>query len=154
MLEKKIIIIKLKQGAPGFHLWNPLGSMPDAWLSSIALLPWLLDFLPQAFPTTTCCLMSPSSASLQSTAALAMGLLHSPYKSAPRHCLLGDLCPCLWYGSGKDWFSFHLGCRRSVVSLSALNVSPLTQKIALMWGQTPPSFPPTAEGRFSPIVSP
>ena len=25
------------------------------------------------------------------------------------------------------WFSFHLGCHRSAVSLSALNVSPLTQ---------------------------
>ena len=28
------------------------------------------------------------------------------------------------------WFSFHLGCHRSAVSLSALNVSPLTQAIA------------------------
>ena len=33
------------------------------------------------------------------------------------------------------WFSFHLGCHRSAVSLSALNVSPLTQTIAL------PQFP-------------
>ena len=32
------------------------------------------------------------------------------------------------------WFSFHLGCHRSAVSLSALNVSPLTQTIALMIG--------------------
>ena len=31
-------------------------------------------------------------------------------------------------------FSYHLGCHRSPVSLSALNVSPLTQTIALMWG--------------------
>ena len=30
------------------------------------------------------------------------------------------------------WFSFHLGCHRSAVSLSTLNVSPLTQTIALM----------------------
>ena len=35
------------------------------------------------------------------------------------------------------WFSFHLGCHRSVVSFSALNVSPLTQTIALMWGLDP-----------------
>ena len=28
------------------------------------------------------------------------------------------------------WFSFHLGCHRSAVLLSALNVSPLTQTIA------------------------
>ena len=32
------------------------------------------------------------------------------------------------------WFSFHLGCHRSAVSLSALNVSPLTQTITLIWG--------------------
>ena len=35
------------------------------------------------------------------------------------------------------WFSFHLGCHRSAVSLSALNVSPLTQTIAQMWGSGP-----------------
>ena len=32
------------------------------------------------------------------------------------------------------WFSFHLGCQKSAVSLSVLNVSPLTQTIAPMWG--------------------
>ena len=52
------------------------------------------------------------------------------------------------------WFSFHLGCHRSAVSLPALNISPLTQTIALMWGQTPASFPPTAESRSSPTVFP
>ena len=35
------------------------------------------------------------------------------------------------------WFSFHLCRHRSSVSLSALNVSPLTQTIALMWGLDP-----------------
>ena len=30
--------------------------------------------------------------------------------------------------------SFHLGCHRSAVSLLDLNVSPLTQTIALLWG--------------------
>ena len=146
---------KPQQGAPGFHLCNPLSSTPNAWLSSIALLPWLLDFPPQAFPITTCCLRSPRSASLQSTAALALGLLHNPCIPAPRHCL-GDLCPCLGYDYSKDWFSFHLGCHRSAVSLSALNVSPLTQTIALMWGQMPASFSPTAEAGpvlvFPPLV--
>ena len=47
-------------------------------------------------------------------------------------------------------FSFHLGCSRSTVLLSALNVSPLTQTIALMWDQTPASVSPPAEGRSSP----
>ena len=35
------------------------------------------------------------------------------------------------------WFSFHLACHRSAVSLSALNVSPLTQTIVRMWGSDP-----------------
>ena len=34
-------------------------------------------------------------------------------------------------------FSFHLGCHRSAVLLSALNVSPLTQTVAPMWGSDP-----------------
>ena len=40
------------------------------------------------------------------------------------------------------WFSFHLGCHRSAGSLSALNVSSLTQTIALLWGLDPlPQIP-------------
>ena len=43
-------------------------------------------------------------------------------------------------------FSFHLGCNRSAVSLSALYVSPLTQTTALMWGSDPCfSFPTCRE---------
>ena len=34
-------------------------------------------------------------------------------------------------------FSFHLDCHRSAISLSALNVSPLTQTVAQMWGLDP-----------------
>ena len=44
-------------------------------------------------------------------------------------------------------FSFHLGCHRSAVSLSALNVSPLTQTIALMWGSDPCFSSPTCRGQ-------
>ena len=44
------------------------------------------------------------------------------------------------------WFSFHLGCHRSAVSLSALSISPLTQIIAPIWG----SDPLLAKGRSSP----
>ena len=51
---------------------------PHPWLSIIALLTWLLDVPPQAFPTTIFSLTSPLSVSLQSTAALALGLLHNP----------------------------------------------------------------------------
>ena len=35
------------------------------------------------------------------------------------------------------YFSFHLDCHRSAVSLSAVYGSPLTQIIALMWGSDP-----------------
>ena len=43
------------------------------------------------------------------------------------------------YGCGKDclWVSFYLGCHGSAVSLSALNVSPLTQTVAPLWGSDP-----------------
>ena len=40
-------------------------------------------------------------------------------------------------------FSFHLRCHRSAASLSALNVSPLTQTIAPMWGLDPCFSSPT-----------
>ena len=52
------------------------------------------------------------------------------------------------------WFSFHLGCHRSSVSLSALSVSPLTQTISQCGDQTPASVPPPAEGRSSPTKTP
>ena len=52
------------------------------------------------------------------------------------------------------WFSFHLDCHRSVVSLSALNVSPLTQTISPMWGSFSCFSPPPTEGRSSPMNTP
>ena len=60
------------------------------------------------------------------------------------------------YGCGKDclWFSFHLGCHRSVVSHLALNISPLTQTVALLWDRTLTSVPPAAAGRSSPTNTP
>ena len=50
------------------------------------------------------------------------------------------------------WFSFHLGCHISVVSLLALNVSPVIQTIALMWESdpcfsSPPHPPPPHRGQ-------
>ena len=52
------------------------------------------------------------------------------------------------------WSSFHLGCHRAAVSLSALYVSPLTQTIALMWDLMPASVPAPAEGRSRPTNTP
>ena len=50
------------------------------------------------------------------------------------------------------WFSFHLGCYRSAVSLLALNVSPPTQTIA-RGAQVSVSVPLPAEDRSSPNTS-
>ena len=46
------------------------------------------------------------------------------------------------------WFSLHLGCHRLAVSLSAFNVSPLTQTIVLMWGSDPCFRSPTLRGQI------
>ena len=63
--------------------------------------------------------------------------------SQPLH-LPGDL---LYMSVARTvWFSFHLGYHRSAVSLSALNVSPLTQTIAPMWGSDPCFSSPTHRG--------
>ena len=75
------------------------GSTHCVSLSSIALLPWLPGFHPQAFSTSVSSLMSPRSICPQSTAALALGLLHPQSLSSGSQLLhlLGDLCPCLGY---------------------------------------------------------
>ena len=59
-------------------------------------------------------------------------------------CLPGDLHPYLGYvWLQQGLFSFHLGCQRPAVSLSDLNLSPLTQTVALMWGLDPCFSSPT-----------
>ena len=59
------------------------------------------------------------------------------------------------YGCSKDCLiRIHLGGHRSAVSLSALNVSPLTQTIVLMWGSDPGFSSPPVEGRSSPTNTP
>ena len=79
------------------------GSTLYMWLSSTALLSWLPGFPPLAFPTTISSLTSPQSVSLQSTAALTLGLLHNP-TPAPSCCAFqGTSVPvqCM-YGCSKD----------------------------------------------------
>ena len=46
-----------------------------------------------------------------------------------------------------DRFSFYLGCHRSAVSLSALQVSPLTQTFAPVWGSDPCFSSPACRGQ-------
>ena len=52
------------------------------------------------------------------------------------------------------WFSLHLGCHRSAVSLSALNVSPLTQSVPRCGDRTPATVPPPTEGRSNATNTP
>ena len=56
--------------------------------------------------------------------------------SLPLHLPGGQRsCPgYVWLWQGLSDSLFHLDCHRSAVSLSALNISPLTQTIAPMWG--------------------
>ena len=52
--------------------------------------------------------------------------------------LPGDLHPCpgyVWLWQGL--ILIHLACHRSAISFSALNVSPLTQTVVLLWGSDP-----------------
>ena len=69
-------------------------------------------------------------------------LLFSPQFLHPTEFCLGPTGVCLGlytFPLFRDsyLFSFHLDYSRSPVSLSALNVSPLTQTVALTWGLGP-----------------
>ena len=100
------------------------------WLSSITLLPWLPGaFLHRRFPP-----QSPPSHPQHPS-------LHSQQQCSPWDCStipklqfpaavpsrgpssLSRVCMAV---ARTVWFSIHLGCHLSAVSLSALNVSPLT----------------------------
>ena len=82
------------------------------------------------------------SVSPQSTAVLALGLLQLSAVAPSR-----GPAPCPGYVWLQQGFSFHLGCHSSAVSLSASDVSPLTQTIALMWGSDPCFSSPTCRGQ-------
>ena len=123
-------------GAWGERLWWWL----HPWLSNIALLPWLPGFTPQAFPTTISSLTLPWSISSQSIATLNWVCSTIPKlqlrASAPsrRPTSMPDICMAM---ARTVWLSFHLGCHRSAILLSALNVSPLTQTIDPVWRLDP-----------------
>ena len=69
------------------------GSTHYAWLSSMALLPWLPGFPLQAFPTTVSSLTSSRSVPLQSTAAQPWDYSTIPNFSIQPLGLPGDLIP-------------------------------------------------------------
>ena len=121
------------------------GSTHYAWLSSIALLPWLPGFPSQVFPITISSFMFPWSISLQSMAALSPGLCPNPLQlpvAAPCRVTV-SLSKVHMAVARTVWFSFHLGCHRAVVSFSAFNVSLLTQIIVPMCISDPCFSSPT-----------
>ena len=107
------------------------GSTPYAWLSCIALLPWLLQSSPlHPLDASVCSQHQPSPWDCSTVPKLQ--LLAAAPSRVP--AFLSGVCMVV---AKTVWFSFHLGCQRSAVSFSALNVSPLTQTVAPMWGSDP-----------------
>ena len=124
------------------------GSIPYARVSSIALLPWLPSFPPQAFPTQSPP-SHPFSPSCHSPQQPCPGIApQSPSSRSQLLRLLGDV----WLQ--QVLILIHLGCHRSAVSFSALNVSPLTRQLPRCGDRTPASVPPPAEGRSCAINTP
>ena len=126
------------------------GSTTYTWLSSIALLRWLPGFPPQAFSS-----QSPPSPPLDpslhrqqqpsSWDHFTLPKLQLPAPVPSRGpAFLSRVCMA---AARTVWFSFHQGCHRSAVSLSALNVSPMNQTIAPMWGLDPSFSSPTCWGQ-------
>ena len=77
--------------------------------------------------------------------------------SSQQLCLSGDQhsFPGVCMAAARIvWFPFYLGCHRSAVSLSALNVSPLIQTIALMWGSDSCFSSPPTKDRSCPTNTP
>ena len=113
-----------------------------AWLSSTGIFhPNLLPHIP---------LIHLSSVNSSPCPEIAPQSLNP--SSQPLH-LPEDLRPCpgyVWLWQGL-WF--NLGCHRSAVSLSALNVAPLRQ-LSRCGDWTPASVPPPSEGRSSPTNTP
>ena len=100
--------------SPGIPTTISSLTLPDPFLhSQQQLLPWDCPTIPK--------LQLPAAVPSRGPASL------------PRVCM----------GCGKDCLILiPFSCHRSVVSLSALNASPLTQTIAPLWGSAPDSAPP------------
>jgi len=109
-----------------------------AWLSSTGISHH--DLLPHIPSTRLCSQQQPLPWDCSSVPRLQLPAT-APSRGSTS---LSGVCMA---ASRTVWFSFHLGCHRSVVSLSALNVSPLTQIIAPMWGSDPCFCSPTHRGQ-------
>ena len=117
---------------------------------SYALFPWLPAFPPGAFPTTSPPLhrLCQSFHSQQQPLSWVCSTIPKVQLPAARPsrgpASLSRVCMA---AAGTVCISFHFGCRISAVSLTALNVPPLTQTVTLMWGLDPCFSCPTHRGQ-------
>ena len=77
---------------------------PYVWLSSIALLPWLPGFPPQAFPTTASSLISPRSRLFTANSSPRPGIAPQFLNSSSQLLRFLGACVPVWgiYGCSKD----------------------------------------------------
>ena len=120
------------------------GSTPSAVTN--ALLPRLPSFPPQAFHHNLLPHI-PSICLSEVNSSPRPGISPQPINSSSQ--LLGlpgnqRSCPGVCMAAAR---SVHLGCHRSAVSVSALNVSPLIQTVAPMWECDPCFSSPTHRGQ-------
>ena len=133
---------------PGvLQLWGRKESDTTEWLNWT----WLPGFPPQALPTAVSSFTSPQHVSLHSQQQTSQWDYSTILKlwfptivpsSGPTS--LSSVCVAL---ARTVWFSFHLGCHRSAFSPSTLNVSPVTQTVALIWGLYPCFHSPIWQGQ-------
>ena len=100
--------------SPHAGLWGERGygdgSTPYTWLSSIALLPWLPHFPPQAFPITVSSLTPPHSIFLSRQQSLPWDCSTIPKLQLPAAAHLGgpaSLSGVCMAAARTVWVSFH-----------------------------------------------
>ena len=102
-------------------------------------------FPPQSLPSPPLHLSLCSQQQLSAWDCSTIPKLHLPHAAPSRG---PASLSSVWMSVARTiGFSFHLGCHRSAVSLSALNVSPLTQTIALIWRLDPYFSSPNGWGQ-------
>ena len=134
------------------------GSTPYAGLSSIAMLPWLLGFPPQGFPTT---ISFPHILTIHLSAAnsnLCPGVAPQSLNSSSQPlCLPGDQCSCPGYVFCSKDCLILIPFRLPQISCftSSLKCFSSDSDNCPSVGIGPPaSVTPPTEGRSSPIYTP
>ena len=127
------------------------GSTHYMWLSSILLLPWLPGISHHSIllHIPLICLCSQQQPLAWDCSTIPKLQLPATVPSRGPVFLSG-ICMA---AARTFWFSFHLGCHRSAVLLSALNVYPVTQTVPDVAIGTLLQFPPS-KGRSSPTNPP